>query len=500
MNDKKRSFALCFGCSPFKLASHQPLSGMAFAFPLMAILLLVGLFVFSDQFDQLTYGFFLVGGMEELTEKRQELKAKSDVLAAVFQTCGTADGKQLDLSKLKKFGEEDVSSKTSVEKAEMINKANLELTEIGKDINSLEGALKAQQNVTSLNEPRSPMIHPSPGGGFSRAIDIKSLGQMVAQSESYASHFTQRKEKGGLTFNFDEVFPSDLMISKNAEGLRYFFNTLFETTAGWPPESIRLPGFVEAVTRPVQVLDIIPMGRTGNEAIKYMEETTRTHAAAEKAEGAAFAESTFVFTEKSSNVEKITDSVPVTDEQLEDVNQVESYLNGRVTFGLRQRLDSQVINGDGIAPNLKGILNVAGIQTQAKGADPTPDTVYKGITKILVTGRAIATHIIMHPNDWQQIRLLRTADGIYIWGSPADAGPERIWGLPLVKADLIAEGTGLVGSFQSAWISLFERRGVDVQVGYTGTQFVQGKRTIRADMRFGFVVFRPAAFASLTGI
>ena len=35
-------------------------------------------------------------------------------------------------------------------------------------------------------------------------------------------------------------------------------------------------------------------------------------------EGGAAAESTFIFTEKSSTVEKLTDSIPVTDEQLED--------------------------------------------------------------------------------------------------------------------------------------------------------------------------------------
>jgi HK97 family phage major capsid protein len=151
-------------------------------------------------------------------------------------------------------------------------------------------------------------------------------------------------------------------------------------------------------------------------------------------------------------------------------------------------------------PNLRGIINVPGIQTLAKGADPVPDVFFKAMTKIRVTGRAIPTHHVMHPTDWQGIRLLRTADGVYIWGSPSEAGPERLWGLPVVQNDARAAGSGLTGSFQPSWISAFERAGVEIAVGYVNAQFGEGKRTVRADMRVALVVFRPAAFCDVTGL
>lgn len=157
-----------------------------------------------------------------------------------------------------------------------------------------------------------------------------------------------------------------------------------------------------------------------------MEETTRNQAAAETAEGGAYAESSFALTEKTSPVRKITDSLPVTDEQLEDVAQAQSYINSRLTFGLRQRLDGQVLVGNAVGSNLRGLKNVAGIQTQAKGTDPVPDTFFKAMTKVRLGGRAIPTHHVMHPTDWQNVRLLRTTDGIYIWGNPSEAGPERM--------------------------------------------------------------------------
>ncbi|MFW6331217.1 MAG: phage major capsid protein, partial [Gemmatimonadota bacterium] len=308
----------------------------------------------------------------------------------------------------------------------------------------------------------------------------KSLGQRFVESEEYKAFKADRKP---TVVSFEDVEIKALMT----------------TTAGWAPESTRTGRVVDDVTRPIQLLDLIPMGQTGQASVVYMEETTRTHDAAEVAEGAAYGEDTYELTERSSQVRKIASSIPVTDEQLEDEQQVRSYLDQRLRFGLRQRLDNQVINGNGTAPNLEGILNVAGIQTQALGADPRFDAVHKALTLVRVTGRAFPNAIVLHPNDWQEFRLSRTADGIYILGNPAQAGAMSLFGLPVALSDAIAEGTGLVGDFQN-FVQLWERRGIELQVGYVNTQFTEGEQTLRADMRAALTVYRPAAFCTVTGI
>ena len=212
------------------------------------------------------------------------------------------------------------------------------------------------------------------------------------------------------------------------------------------------------------------------------------------------AEAALALTEQSSPVRKIAVFLPVTDEQLEDEQQARGYINNRLPFMLRQRLDGQVLVGNGTAPNLRGFLNVVGIQTQAKGADPVPDAIYKGMVLSRVTGRAFPNAVVFHPLDWQDVRLLRTADGIYIWGSPSEAGPARIWGLPVVESDAITQNTALVGDFAN-FSELSVRRGIDVQVSNShGTYFVEGKQAVRADMRVALVVYRPAAFCTVTGV
>ncbi|MEC9343573.1 MAG: phage major capsid protein, partial [Pseudomonadota bacterium] len=388
-----------------------------------------------------------------LKELREKLAARQDTLGKVFSEAktdaGEYDFRKVSADTLKECLGDGL--KTTVQIVEKINEKNAELDELAKEAEALEGAEKAARQLADREKSgRRPTFPGGTGAGKGNHPDTearhKSLGEMVAQDDRYNS-WAGRGAAGGLDFHFEDVYASDVL----AKGLAFSTlgaKTLFETGAGWAPESVRLPGFVEAVSRPIQLLDILPMGQTGSAAIKYMEETTRTHAAAEKAEGATFAESTFALTEKTSPVEKITDSVPVTDEQLEDEAQVQGYLNGRLIFGLRQRADSQCLVGNGTTPNLRGLKNVVGIQTQARGADPVPDAFFKAMTKIRVTGRAIPTHHVIHPTDWQGVRLLRTADGVYIWGSPSEAGPERMWGLPVVQCDADAAGTGYVGSFQ----------------------------------------------------
>ena len=438
-----------------------------------------------------------------LKELREKLAAKQDNLGKVFSEAktdaGEYDFRQVAADTIK--GCLGDGLKTTAQIVEKINEANAELDDLAKQAEALEAAEKAAHGLADREKARNRPQMPGGGNAGNHASfeeRMKSLGEMVTDEKSF-EEWLKKGAAGGLSLNFSDLFPSDAL-AKGAAFDTIRSKTLFQTSAGWAPESFRLPGFVEAATRPIQLLDIIPMSRTGSDSVVYMEETTRTHSAAEKAEGAAFAESAFALTEKNSAVRKITDSIPVTDEQLEDVAQVQSYLTGRLLYGIRQRLDAQCLVADGSAPNLRGLKNVVGIQTQAKGADPVPDAFFKAMTKVRVTGRAMPTHHVMHPTDWQGVRLLRTADGIYIWGNPSESGPERMWGLPVVQCEADSAGTGYVGSFMPAWVSLFERRGIDVQIGYTGTQFVEGKRTMRADMRAALVFFRPAAFASVTGL
>jgi HK97 family phage major capsid protein len=414
-----------------------------------------------------------------LVAKRKELEEKRTGLANVFKAAGEAGEGGLDFSAkpvLEMLGAAD--SMDAVLKARALNteidkiydsaQEMADLEEIDEKLDRMAGDLK------NPDKPRhvDPTARAGPWG----------IGDLIVGSDVFKAYAENGPSKGEV----------------EGYSLRDLKATLFETSSGWAPESVRSGRIVEAVTRPIQVLDIIPSGPTDEAAYVYLEETLRTHSGVEMVEGGTYAEDAYELTDRAATVRKIGTSIPVTDEQLEDVAGIQSYLNNRLTFGLRQRFDGQVLTGDGTPPNIEGILNHGGIQTQARGGDPTPDAIHKAMTKCRVTGRSFPQNIVMHPNDWESIRLLRTADGIYIWGSPSEAGEARIWGLPVVQSDAQTENTALVGDF--TFCQIFERRGIDVQVGFTGTQFMEGKRTIRADFRVAFAIFRGSAFCTVTGI
>jgi len=431
-------------------------------------------------------------------EAQEKFATRQDDMGKVIAEAKTASG-DLDFRQVTCLGAEVKGDSIAV--AERFKALNDEADALAQHIETLSSAEKAAQDHAAREKGIRNFPLPGGGGQGGRPANqgqFKSIGQLVGEDANYKA-WKAKGGRDGVNIKLEDVSLSDFL-AKAAQFDTIGRKALMSTSAGYAPESIRQPGFVEAATRPIQLLDILPIAMIGMDTVKYMEETTRIHAAAEANEGAAFAESTFASTERSVPIEKITDSLPVTDEQLEDALMIEGYINARLAFGVRQRLDGQCLNGNGAAPNLRGILNVAGIQTQAKGADPVMDAIYKAMVKIRLIGRAMPTHSNIHPLDMQDIRLTRTTEGIYIFGSPMDAGPTRLWGLPVVENDALAEGTALVGSFEPSWITLFERRGIDIAMGYVGSQFTSGLRTIRADMRAALVVSRPAAFCSVTGV
>jgi HK97 family phage major capsid protein len=389
--------------------------------------------------------------MKELVEKREELNAKRKKLKQVFDEAG----KDMDMDQV------ECLEGDSKSKVDAVRKMNAEIEDLQKEVEGLAEVERASKNT------ESQVKFPEEGK--------KTFGDLFVESEAF-------KSKGAIA------------------SLDIGIKTLMETSAGWEPEDIRTGRVVLDAQRPIQVIDAIPMGSTSQSAVVYMQETTFTNNAAETSEGGTYGEAELALSEQSSTVRKIAVWIPITDEQLEDVAQVRGYVNNRLRFMLRQRLDKQILEGDGSAPNLEGIRQNGSIQSQAKGTDPVPDAIYKAMTAVMVTGQAQPNLVIFHPNDWQQVRLLRTSDGIYIWGNPSEAGPERIWGLPVIKAQAIVEGNALIGDFAN-FVELAERRGIEVQITNAHSDFfIKGKQAIRADMRAALPIYRPAAFCEITGI
>ena len=200
---------------------------------------------------------------------------------------------------------------------------------------------------------------------------------------------------------------------------------------------------------------------------------------------------------------KIPVWLPATSEVLMDNDALESYIRERLRFMVIKRRDGQLLNGDGIAPNIAGITARSGLQTQAKGSDPVFDAILKAMTKVRVTGDAEPTGLVMHPNDWKALVLTRTTEGIYIMGNPSD--PEvgqMVWGLRTRVTPQQTENTGIVGAF-TPMAQVFRKPNSAITITIStehSTYFVENKVAILAEERLLLAVYRGAAFCTVTSI
>lgn len=405
-----------------------------------------------------------------LKDAKGRLNAKRDELAAIFAQAGT----DIDMSKVTSL------SGDSNAKVEWIRAKNAEINDLKDEIDKL---LAIERASIEANAPRETTESGAEPGAPTPGQRPKTLGQLIAGSDAVKGF-----KPGGAGPVAHLTLPD-------------VRNTLFQTSAGWAPESTRTGIVTLFPSRPApHVTDFIPTLPTKQSSVKYMEETTFTNNAAEAAAGAAYGEGALVLTERSRTVEKVAVFLPVTDEQLEDVEEAAAYIDQRLTYMIRQRLDLQVLLGNGTTPNLLGTESVSGIQTQALGADSIPDAIYKAMVLVRSDGFAEPTVVFLRAAKWQTVRLLKTADGIYIWGSPADAGPERIWGVPVAVTETVTSTKAVLGDYLNH-AALYVKRGVDVQVSNShSTYFVEGKQAIRADLRVAMVHYRPKAFATVTGL
>lgn len=381
----------------------------------------------------------------------------------------------------------------TAEQREDVRARNDELTDIGKALDDQRAVEKIAADAKAAHDrAESQIVRPAfttkPQDADGRRSDTsrKTLGELFTETGEYKA----ARERG---------FGADTRFGANVE---HDVKATMTRAAGFAPANDRTDIVVPSALRRVVIQDYIPETPTDLDSIRFMEETTFTNNAAEAVENAAIAESALAYTERSQAVELIGTFIPVTEQQLEVPEFTQAVIDNRLVTMYRLREESQLLNGDGVSPNILGFLNKAGIQTQAKGADPIPDCWYKLITKLRGGGGAGFVEpslIITHPNDWQDVRLLKDANGNYIWGSPAEAGPERMWGKPVVPTTAIAEGTGLTGDFM-LFSQLYRKRQIRVEVGLVNDDFIKVKQTIRVTGRISLVIYRAAAFGTATGI
>lgn len=267
---------------------------------------------------------------------------------------------------------------------------------------------------------------------------------------------------------------------------------------------------VTGYRRPLMISDLVGSGSLTGNSITYLIEGALEGDFSAVVEGGAKPQIHFADpTQVTENLKKIAAFIKFTDEMIEDFAFIVSNINNHGLYQLGLNEENQILNGDGTGQNLTGLLNRSGIQTEASAAKlDNPDAVFRAMTKVQTATGFAADAIVIHPLDYQTLRLERDGNGQYYGGGfflPAygEAGGQFIqqpplWGLKTVVTPSVAQGTVAVGAFKQA-ATLYRKGGVRVEsTNSHASDFTSNLVTTRIEERVALECKYPAALVKVT--
>lgn len=266
---------------------------------------------------------------------------------------------------------------------------------------------------------------------------------------------------------------------------------------------------VDTAFRDLEVRSLFGAERISGNALKYFilgaREDNSAPAPGTVSEGAAKPQFHIVESNATATLQKIAGWFYETDELLEDNAFLASALNARGLYELDARIEAYL---------LAQTLGASGINTDtyAYGANVDPDTIFEAIMTVKTQSGLNADGIIIHPTDYQAIRLLKDGTGGTIgqyYGGGCFYGPygdgnvnlqPGLWGLRTVVTPNITQGTVLVGAFkQGASVITKANEGTRIEV-VTGDHDdrIYNRVTVIVEERLALAVRRPKAFVKIT--
>lgn len=351
-----------------------------------------------------------------------------------------------------------------------------------------------------------------------RAVDLRGLGQRVTEHEAYKG-FAKSKQGNTGKIELGSFYRGRLMGELAGSGPEEEYTLVY--TGALPSSPSMIAPFRRAeIALPelpqLSVRDALTNLTTDSNTIQFWRELLFTNAGAFTIEATASGgstgaapESALTFEGASVPVQRLPHYIPMTEIAMSDEPRLRGVVEGRLMDGLRVVEDYQLMNGNGSDPNIRGLINVSGVQTLDNtywGANPVQgagnpredfDRITRARRAIRITGRAIPSALLLSPADFE--RLITTTDGFgqYYAGSPfSDIAVQRMRGLMVLETETLPEGFAFI--LDGRQFEVYDRQQAAVTAGYINDDFVRGKLALLAEERLALAPIRPAAAAIIT--
>lgn len=366
--------------------------------------------------------------------------------------------------------------------AELTGKMNAGEKSIGDLKDQVDNALTLMNEAkTRLDEVEQKQARTGSG----EVEHQKSLGQQMFESEQFKAFAENPRNGGRATLHVKDVTSA---------------TTAAAGSAGALVTPQQQAGIIAPPNQMLHIRDLIASGTTGSNSIEYIRETGYTNnAAAQSAEGALKAKSDIQFADETSAVRTLAHHIKASRQILDDAAQLESYIGGRLMYGLKLVEDRQLLNGDGLTGNLKGIVPQAtAFADPASLADYTiMDQLRLAMLQAVLAEYPASGHVL-NPIDWAIMELSKDKEGRYIIGQPQGTANPTMWGLPVVSTQAMGVGKFLTGAFNMG-AQVFDRQQASIAIATENEDdFVKNMITILCEERLALAVYRPEAFITGT--
>lgn len=228
--------------------------------------------------------------------------------------------------------------------------------------------------------------------------------------------------------------------------------------------------------------------------VNSLREASWTNDAAEVSQGAAKPESDITFEQYNVPITTVAHWIKVSNQLLADAPAIVAYVDNRLRDGLAQRIDAQLLNGNGTSPNISGVTDTGNFTAySATSGDLLTDAIARAKYKLWAIGRT-PDAVILNPSDWATMELTRegAGSGMYLYGIPGTNAGMNPFGVRIVLSNNMTAGKFAIGAFDQSCV-VYNRQGATVEMGFVGSDFTNNLVTIRAEERLGLGVERPSA-------
>ena len=367
---------------------------------------------------------------------------------------------------------------------EALSKYEQEVKENGKatnaardDLKSLTADFKAMRDqLNGVNDHLTAIEQK--GVKAEERQESKGIGELFVNSKSFENF------KNGVTAKASAKFQNNTIVTGGDNSVS---------------RHDQLTGVVSGAFRRLTVLPTVRQGQASSNIIYYSRELAWTNNSAGTAEGAAKPESDLTFQEVETPIRTIAHFIKVSKQALDDSAFLQSYIDQRMSHGINNKVEQQVIQGDGTGQNYSGWLATNNFTE----IDPAATTDSYGLASkqmyAMIAADREPSYFYMNPADWGTAETIRrgAGDAAFVAASGAvsyvnnDLQP-MLWGLPVIISNNVPAGSLICKGIDADMhmnrmetvVEMFEQDGDNVTTNLI---------TVRAEMRGAELVMVPAA-------